>query len=119
MLAIPSSPLTSLTATAFFLQSAVRDKISLATKSGPGSEKEASLRSELNAIKSQQSSTKSNRAQTMEKIKSLQENIQKKVIDCPPCQRQMSSPVSQVKDLQASRSKMPFKTVEEVDAHVK
>ncbi|KAM6495878.1 hypothetical protein JOM56_008584 [Amanita muscaria] len=82
--------------------SAVRDKISLTTKSGSGNDRESTLRDEHNDLRAQQSSSKSNRSQVMEKIKSLQENIQKKV-----------------KDLQASKGKTSFKTVEDVDAHVR
>ncbi|KAK2466216.1 hypothetical protein APHAL10511_001858 [Amanita phalloides] len=79
---------------------AVRDKIALATTSGPGNDGEAALRSELNDIKARQSSSKTSRSQILDQIKSLQENIQKK-------------------DLQSARSKLPFRTVEEVDAHIR
>ncbi|KAF8351451.1 hypothetical protein F5887DRAFT_1058314 [Amanita rubescens] len=81
---------------------AVRDKIALATQSGPGNDKESALRAELDGIKTHQSSSKTSRSQTIERIKALQENIQKKV-----------------KDLQSARSKTSFKTAEEVDARIK
>ncbi|KAF8621586.1 hypothetical protein AX15_007611 [Amanita polypyramis BW_CC] len=82
--------------------SAVREKISLTTNSDWGNDRDAELRAELNEIKGQQSSSKMSRSQTMERIKALQENIHKKV-----------------KDLQAARSKTSFKTVEDVDTHIK
>ncbi|KAF8897540.1 hypothetical protein BD779DRAFT_1667503 [Infundibulicybe gibba] len=63
--------------------SAVRDKISLTTKSGPGNDRRTVLRAELD-------------------IKTLQDNIQKKI-----------------KDIQTAKSKTSFKSVAEVDAHIK
>lgn len=56
----------------------------------------------------------------MEQIKTLQENIQKKVQ--PVCfvrPRLLLNNLSQIKDLQAAKSKIPFKNVADVDAHIK
>ncbi|KAG6900963.1 hypothetical protein C0993_004400 [Termitomyces sp. T159_Od127] len=84
-------------------QSAVRDKISLATKSGgPGNDRKAALRAELDAIRGQQSNNKTSRGKILEQIKAFQDGIQKKI-----------------KDLQAAKGKVPFKNVAEVDAHIK
>ncbi|KAJ7682795.1 hypothetical protein DFH06DRAFT_972163 [Mycena polygramma] len=83
--------------------SAVRDKISLATgKSGPGNDRRNALYAELDTIRGQQSNSKTSRSKIQEQVNALHENINKKV-----------------KDLQAAKSKSPFKTVAEVDAHIK
>jgi len=60
-------------------QSTVRDKITLATKSGPGNDRRNALRTELDGIREQQSTNKNSRGKQMEQIKAIQENIQKKV----------------------------------------
>ncbi|KII95179.1 hypothetical protein PLICRDRAFT_34016 [Plicaturopsis crispa FD-325 SS-3] len=82
--------------------SAVREKINLATKSGTGNDRRAVLRAELDSIRGQQSNNKNSRGKVIEQLKSLQDGIQKKV-----------------KDLQAAKAKTPFKTVAEVDNHIK
>ncbi|KAJ7904522.1 hypothetical protein B0H14DRAFT_2663240 [Mycena olivaceomarginata] len=82
---------------------AVRDKISLATgKSGPGNERRTVLYAELDGIRGQQSNSKGSREKVREQLKTLREGIDKKV-----------------KDLQTAKSKSPFKTVAESDAHIK
>ncbi|OAX43489.1 nuclear segregation protein Bfr1 [Rhizopogon vinicolor AM-OR11-026] len=81
---------------------AVREKISSATKSDSGSDKRATLKAELESIRGQQSSNKLSRGKTLDQLKALQDGIQKKI-----------------KDLQAARSKTPFKTAAEVDVHIK
>ncbi|KAF8592344.1 hypothetical protein K439DRAFT_1315666, partial [Ramaria rubella] len=82
--------------------SAVKEKISLASKNGSGNERRAALRAELDGLRGQQSSSKGSRSKILEQLKSIQDGIQKKV-----------------KDLQAARAKAPYKTVAEVDAQVK
>ncbi|KAJ7180093.1 hypothetical protein C8R43DRAFT_841777, partial [Mycena crocata] len=77
-------------------------KISLATKSGPGNDRRNALRAELDTIRGQQSTNKNSRSKVLEQLKTLQDGIQKKI-----------------KDLQAAKSKTTFKTVAEVDAHIK
>ncbi|KAF5387833.1 hypothetical protein D9615_000417 [Tricholomella constricta] len=84
------------------LQSAVRDKISLATKSGSGNDRRAALRAELDGIRGQQSNNKSSRGKILDQVKAIQDGIQKKI-----------------KDLQAAKAKVSFKTVADVDAHIK
>ncbi|KIY49210.1 hypothetical protein FISHEDRAFT_65259 [Fistulina hepatica ATCC 64428] len=81
---------------------AVRDKISVATKSGPGNEQRNALRAELDSIRSQQFTNKSSRGKILEQVKATQEAMQKKI-----------------KDLQTAKGKIPFKTVADVDAHIK
>ncbi|KAF8914619.1 hypothetical protein CPB85DRAFT_1218909 [Mucidula mucida] len=80
---------------------AVRDKISLATKPS-GNERRNQLRAELDGLRGQQTSNKASRGKILDQVKALQENIQKKI-----------------KDIQAAQSKIPFKTVAEVDARIK
>ncbi|KAF6762118.1 nuclear segregation protein Bfr1 [Ephemerocybe angulata] len=83
--------------------SAVRDKINLASgNSGPGNDRRKELRDELESIRGQQSQNKQSRGKVFEQMKALQENVQKKI-----------------KDLQAAKAKIPFKTVAEVEAHIK
>ncbi|KAF9055283.1 hypothetical protein BDZ89DRAFT_975662 [Hymenopellis radicata] len=80
---------------------AVRDKISLATKPS-GNERRLQLRAELDGLRGQQTSNKASRGKILDQVKALQETIQKKI-----------------KDIQAAQSKIPFKTVAEVDARIK
>ncbi|KAF8845782.1 hypothetical protein BDN67DRAFT_298640 [Paxillus ammoniavirescens] len=82
--------------------SAVREKISLTTKSSPGNDRRTTLRAELDGIRDQQSSYKTSRGKILDQLKALQDGIQKKS-----------------KDLQAARGKTPFRTVPDVDAHIK
>lgn len=60
-------------------QSAVRDKIGFATKSGPGNDRRNVLRAELDSIRDQQSTNKHSRGKLLDQIKAIQDVIQKKV----------------------------------------
>ncbi|TFK43524.1 hypothetical protein BDQ12DRAFT_675119 [Crucibulum laeve] len=80
----------------------VRDKISLATKGGSGNDRRSTLRAELDGLRDKQSTIKSSRGKIQDQVKALQDGIQKKI-----------------KDMQASKSKIPYKTVAEVDSHIK
>ena len=60
-------------------QSAVRDKISLATKGGSGNEKRNALKAELDSIRDQQSSNKLSRGKILDQVKSYNESISKRV----------------------------------------
>ncbi|KAF7332215.1 hypothetical protein MKEN_00102500 [Mycena kentingensis (nom. inval.)] len=82
--------------------STVRDKIGLATGKPGSNDRRATLRAELDSIRGQQSGFRTSRGKILDQVKAINDNIAKKV-----------------KDLQASKSKIPFKTVAEVDAHVK
>lgn len=81
---------------------AVRDKINLATKPNSANDKRSQLRAELDSIRNQQGGNKAARGKVLDQLKALQDGIQKKV-----------------KDLQAAKAKVPFKTVPELDAHIK
>ncbi|KAG9317288.1 hypothetical protein JVU11DRAFT_1484 [Chiua virens] len=67
-----------------------------------GNDRRNVLRAELDGIREQQSSYKSSREKVLDELKTLQDGIQKKT-----------------KDLQAARGKTPFRTVPDVDAHIK
>lgn len=103
-----------------FSQSAVREKISLATKPS-GNDRRNALRAELDSIRDQQFSYKTSRGKVLDQLKALQDGIQKKVrLDMLlPCYRSDVNKYLKTKDLQAARSKTPFRTVAEVDAHIK
>jgi hypothetical protein len=102
-------------------KSAVKDKISLATKSGPGNDRRTALRAELDGIRSQQSGNKASRGRILDQLKALQENIQKKVLH--PSLLFIGSVFiyfirNQGKDLQAAKAKSHFKSVADIDAHI-
>ncbi|TBU49564.1 hypothetical protein BD309DRAFT_909482 [Dichomitus squalens] len=80
---------------------AVRDKLALAGKGGPGTERQRELRAELDSIRGQQSNSKASRSKVIDQLKALQDGIQKKI-----------------KDLNAQKAKIPYKTVAEVDARI-
>ncbi|THH33615.1 hypothetical protein EUX98_g609 [Antrodiella citrinella] len=82
--------------------SAIREKIGFAGKGSVGNDKRTELRAQLEEIRGQQSNTKASRNTIFEQLKALQEGIQKKG-----------------KDLNAARSRIPFKTVQEVDDRIK
>ncbi|KAH9899841.1 hypothetical protein C8Q73DRAFT_637970 [Cubamyces lactineus] len=81
---------------------AVKEKIALTSKSGPGSERRNALKAELDSIRGQQSTNKLSRGKVIEQLKTLQDGIQKKI-----------------KDLNAAKAKIPYKTVAEVDERIR
>ncbi|KAJ8509335.1 hypothetical protein ONZ45_g8484 [Pleurotus djamor] len=81
--------------------SALREKIGLTSK-GAGNERRNALRAELDEIRSKQAGNKSSRTEVLNQVKALDEQVQKKI-----------------KDLNAQKAKVPFKTVADVDAHIK
>ncbi|KAI0068867.1 hypothetical protein BV25DRAFT_1874160 [Artomyces pyxidatus] len=82
--------------------SAVKEKISLVTKSGKGNDRRNALRAELDTLRGTQSGNKLARSKIIDQLKALQDGIQKKT-----------------KALQAARGKTGFRTVAEVDAHIR
>nr|VWO95496.1 Salicylate biosynthesis isochorismate synthase (EC (Isochorismate mutase) [Ganoderma boninense] len=80
---------------------AVRDKLNVG-KGGPGNERRNALRAELDTIRGQQSTSKLARGKVFEQLKTLQEGIQKKI-----------------KDLNAQKAKIPYKSVSEVDDRIR
>lgn len=79
-----------------------REKASQAGKGGTASERRNALRSELDELFNQQAGNKPSRTKTWDQVKALDEGIKQKI-----------------KDLQAAKAKVPFKSTAEVDSHVK
>ncbi|KAJ3985881.1 hypothetical protein F5890DRAFT_1082406 [Lentinula detonsa] len=82
--------------------SAAKDKISLANKGGAGNERRNALKAELDQIRGQQSNNKTSRGKVLDQIKAYDESIKQKI-----------------KDLQAAKGKISFKSTAELDAHIK
>jgi len=82
--------------------SAVKDKINLTSKNGPGNDRRVELRAQLDSVRGQQSTSKVARGKVFDQLKSIQDGIQKKV-----------------KDLNAAKAKAPYKTVADVDDRIK
>ncbi|TIB67846.1 hypothetical protein E3Q24_03981 [Wallemia mellicola] len=80
---------------------AVRQKISNSSANGPAQERRKALFNELNELKLHQSGNNASRGKVIDRIRVLQDSMQKKL-----------------KDLQASKSKIPFKTVDAIDDRV-
>ncbi|KAJ3785472.1 hypothetical protein GGU10DRAFT_387452 [Lentinula aff. detonsa] len=82
--------------------SAAKDKISLANKGGAGNERRNALKAELDQSRGEQSNNKTSRGKVLDQIKAYDESIKKKI-----------------KDLQAAKGKISFKSTAELDAHIK
>ncbi|GAA5860125.1 hypothetical protein JCM1840_002780 [Sporobolomyces johnsonii] len=81
----------------------IKNKIAASSNKGsPHHERKLALRKELDALRAEQAGLKGGRAKTLEQVKALQENLNKKI-----------------KDLQAAKAKAPFKTVQEVEDQIK
>ncbi|KIY71421.1 hypothetical protein CYLTODRAFT_435216 [Cylindrobasidium torrendii FP15055 ss-10] len=81
---------------------AVREKISLVSKGGNGNSRRTELRAELDALRNQQAGNKASRGKVLDQIKALQDGIAKKD-----------------KDIKAQQSKVPYRTVADVDTRIK
>ncbi|CAE6439459.1 unnamed protein product [Rhizoctonia solani] len=82
--------------------SAVKDKIASLGKNGPANERRNELKAELDTLRSQQAGNKADRTRTLDELKAKQEENQKKI-----------------KDLQAAKSKAPYKSVQDVDNQIR
>ncbi|GAA5920936.1 hypothetical protein JCM1841_003631 [Sporobolomyces salmonicolor] len=81
----------------------IKNKIAASSNKGsPHHERKLALRKELDALRAEQAGLKGGRAKTLEQVKALQENLNKKI-----------------KDLQAAKAKAPFKTVQDVEDQIK
>ncbi|KAG8936738.1 hypothetical protein FRC02_012020 [Tulasnella sp. 418] len=80
---------------------AVKEKIGLTSKGGPNAERRNALKAQLDEIRGQQGDNKSSRGKLLEQIKALQESNQNKI-----------------KELQASKAKLTYKTSAEIDAQI-
>ncbi|KZT24496.1 hypothetical protein NEOLEDRAFT_1179179 [Neolentinus lepideus HHB14362 ss-1] len=81
---------------------AIKDKIGLTSRSNGVNDRRTQLRSELDSLRAQQGGNKATRGKVLDQLKALQDGVQKKV-----------------KDLQAAKTKVPFKTITELEAHIK
>lgn len=81
-------------------QDAIRSRISLSQAPG-GNDRRTQIKAELDSLRAEQGNFKANRQKTFDEMKRLQENVQKKI-----------------KDAQASRGKLSFKSVAEVDQRI-
>jgi hypothetical protein len=101
-------------------QAAVRDKISLTTKSGPGNDRRTELRTELDSLREKQATSEHSRTKLKEQKDAFLAAADKKVNELDPLTQlfDRSLPV-QKKDLDAAKSKIRYKNVAEVDAQIK
>ncbi|GAA5912237.1 hypothetical protein JCM6882_005204 [Rhodosporidiobolus microsporus] len=84
-------------------QNDLRARISSsAPKSSPEHERKLAVRKELDALRTEQAARKGGRGKTLDNLKALQDAVGKKI-----------------KDLQAAKTKAPFKTVQEVENQIK
>ena len=86
------------------MQKNIKAKLDMArpnNKDSPSNKRQQELRAELAQIRTQQQSTKSSRGQVMDKVKRLDENLK-----------------SRIAEQKAQRSKIPFKSVEEINKHI-
>lgn len=60
-------------------QNTIQDSINAVSGSGPGNEKRTQLRAQLDEIRQGQTQSKSSRGKIMEQLKTMNENVQKKV----------------------------------------
>lgn len=81
---------------------ALKVKIDAAIQDGPEVERRMALRTQLDEIKGQQSGIKGNRAKILDQLKGLQDVIQRRT-----------------KDLNAAKQKAQFKSVEDIDSHIR
>ncbi|KAM0790077.1 hypothetical protein ACM66B_005405 [Microbotryomycetes sp. NB124-2] len=83
-------------------QTEVKNKISSVSGRGPNQERKQALRQELDQLRAEQARLKGGRGKTLDQVKTMQDNVGKKI-----------------KDLQAAKGKAPFKSVAEVDHQIK
>lgn len=80
----------------------IRNKIKDTTGKGPSADKSAELKGQLNDLRKKQADRKSGKQRFYDELRSLDEGIHRKI-----------------SSVQASKAKMPFKSVEEVDSQIK
>ena len=91
--------------TEVYCQNAIKSKLELArpqNKDSPASKRQAELRQQLSEIRKQQSSFKSSRGSTHDRIAALDAQLK-----------------SRIAEQKTARSRVPFKNVEEVDSQIK
>jgi len=101
------------------VQDAVQKKINLA-EGDSGENRRWEIQGELDDIRSKQSENKLNRGKVFDQLKALQERTRKRVRHFVPSACPASNGhAHQIHDLNASRAKTKFRSVEEVDAHIR
>ncbi|SCV73606.1 BQ2448_6036 [Microbotryum intermedium] len=80
----------------------VRNRIAAVSGKGPHQDRKVELRAELDALRAESQKLKGGRGKTLEQLKAMQDGVSNKI-----------------KELQAAKSKAPFKSVAEVDAQIK
>lgn len=78
----------------------MRSRIALGQSPG-SNDRRTTLKAEMDALRGEQGKFKADRSKTLEEVKRLQENVQKKI-----------------KDAQASRGKLSYKNVAEIDERI-
>ena len=86
--------------TALTVQDAVRNKINLAS-APKDNDRRSQIKAELDTLRNSQGQNKASRQKTLDEVKRLQESVQKKI-----------------KDAQAGRAKLTYKSVGEIDARI-
>ncbi|KAK4703567.1 hypothetical protein P7C70_g2653, partial [Phenoliferia sp. Uapishka_3] len=79
----------------------VKNRIAATSGKGPNNDRKVQLRAELEALRGDQARIKGGRGKTMDQVKAMQEGLSKKI-----------------KELQAAKAKLPYKSVAEVDAAI-
>ncbi|GAA5873765.1 hypothetical protein JCM3774_000164 [Rhodotorula dairenensis] len=81
----------------------LKNKISASSnRGGPDHERKVAIRKELDALRGEQARMKGGRGKTLDQLKNMQETMNKKV-----------------KDLNAAKAKVPYKTAQDVDNQIK
>ncbi|SGZ29961.1 BQ5605_C052g12579 [Microbotryum silenes-dioicae] len=80
----------------------VRNRIAAASGKGPNQDRKVALRAQLDTLRAESQKLKGGRGSTFEQLKAMQDGVSNKI-----------------KELQAAKSKAPFKSVTEVDAQIK
>ncbi|SCZ88835.1 BZ3501_MvSof-1269-A2-R1_Chr10-2g02685 [Microbotryum saponariae] len=80
----------------------VRNRIAATSGKGPHQDRKVALRAQLDSLRAESQKLKGGRGKTFEQLKAMQDGLSNKI-----------------KELQAAKSKAPFKSVTDVDAQIK
>ncbi|KAI5475599.1 nuclear segregation protein Bfr1 [Pseudohyphozyma bogoriensis] len=80
----------------------VKSRIAKAGSNGPNQERKKELRAQLDALRGDQARIKGGRGKTLDQVKAMQDSV-----------------MAKIKELQAAKSKLPYKTVQDVDNQIK
>ncbi|KAL8287272.1 hypothetical protein RQP46_003724 [Phenoliferia psychrophenolica] len=79
----------------------IKNRIAATSGKGPNQERKVQLRAELDSLRGDQARIKGGRGKTLDQVKAMQEGVAKKI-----------------KELQAAKAKLPYKSAAEVDAAI-